>query len=53
VFQRLLKKIASSLNKNPSFDAPYIEKCLAEFDAAMSEEYLVIFRDLLEKLEKT
>jgi len=50
---RDMEDIQSILLKNPSFDAPYVEKCLAEFDAAMSEEYLVIFRDLLKKLEKT
>jgi hypothetical protein len=50
---RDLEDIQSILLKNPAFDAAYVEECLAEFDAALSGEFLPAFRALIGKLKPT
>ena len=47
---RDMEDIGSILVKNPSYDSPYIEKWLGEFDAALETRYRQGFRELQEKL---
>ncbi|MDH4273236.1 MAG: nucleotidyltransferase [Candidatus Aminicenantes bacterium] len=48
---RDIEDVQSVLLKNPRYDSHYIEKWLAEFDAALEKKYLEIFADLQKKLK--
>jgi hypothetical protein len=48
---RDIEDIESMLLKNPGYDSRYIEKWLAEFDAALEKNYRKAFKDLQKRLK--
>jgi len=49
---RDIEDVLSLLLKNPDFDACYIEKWLAEFDASLDKNFSARFKALKEKIKK-
>jgi hypothetical protein len=49
---RDLEDIRSVILKNPEFNLNYIEKWLAEFDASLEGNYLVLFKKTLDGLNE-
>jgi predicted nucleotidyltransferase len=47
---RDIEDIENILAKNPGYDSSYIEKWLAEFDAALAQEYARVFAELRKRL---
>ncbi|MGB7294516.1 MAG: nucleotidyl transferase AbiEii/AbiGii toxin family protein [Candidatus Aminicenantales bacterium] len=50
---RDIEDIESILLKNPGYDAPYINKWLSEFEAALDRNYMSEFQALIEKLKQS
>jgi hypothetical protein len=49
---RDIEDVLSLLLKNPNFDARYIEKWLAEFDASLDKDFSARFKVLKDKLKE-
>lgn len=47
---RDIEDIENILAKNPEYDSSYIEKWLAEFDAALAQEYVRIFAEIRKRI---